>query len=279
MINSKIDATWNPVKGCTRISPGCMNCYAERQAARFAAPGRPFHLFADPERSGSKWTGKVEIVEKHLADPLKWKAPRRIFVNSMSDLFHENLSFDQIDRVWEVMLAAPQHTYQVLTKRAARMHDYLNGHTVGGKAHYGTPPDWIWCGVSVEDQSAADQRITFLLDTPTAVRFLSCEPLLGVIRLRQVEQGAHYIRHGAPGIDWVIIGGESGPGARPCAIAWIEELVQDCQWAGVPVFLKQFGAFPRGVDGNRISLHHRKGGDPAEWPLHLRIREFPGVRR
>lgn len=253
------DVVWNPVRGCSRVSLGCVNCYAERIAARFSDEGQPFQLFADRARSGSKWTGNVALIEEKLMEPLRWRDPRRVFVNSMSDLFHEKLSDIAIDRIWEVMLACPQHTFQILTKRAERMMEYLSGETAGGRAHHHNPPGWIWLGVSVENQQVAEERIPHLLASPAAVRFLSCEPLLGPIDLRAIPrclndnkptqkqidspQGLHYVRRGAPGIDWVIVGGESGPGARPVHIDWVRSLRDQCVEAGVSFFFKQWGEY------------------------------------
>jgi protein gp37 len=213
------DATWNPVRGCSRVSEGCRNCYAERVAARFSGPGQPYDglvsiraarpLLGDDSRhlssmARAKWNGNVRFIPEHLADPLRWRRPRRIFVNSMSDLFHENLDDDVIDRVFAVMLLAPHHTFQILTKRAARLRSYFDDselyervvaaadelrrqwprlNQIGISNPATNPASWIWIGVSVENQAAADERIPDLLRTPAAVRFLSCEPLLGAIDL------------------------------------------------------------------------------------------------
>jgi len=196
------DATWNPVRGCSRVSEGCRNCYAERVAARFSGPGQPYEDLADRERKGSKWTGVVRLIPAHLADPLRWRRPRRIFVNSMSDLFHESLTNEEIAAVFGVMAAAPQHTFQVLTKRARRMRewfewigtanlDWLRTYAQRAldptftKRYVDRGTTWplpnVWIGVSVENQEAADERIPDLVRTPAAVRFLSCEPLLGPV--------------------------------------------------------------------------------------------------
>lgn len=210
------DATWNPVRGCSRVSEGCRNCYAERVAARFSLAGMPYHGLADQTRTGSKWTGKVQLFPDKLSDPLKWRRPRRVFVNSMSDLFHEELTNEQIAAVFGVMAAAPQHTFQILTKRAKRMREWFewmkgalplkdqnwdpraaacwdftkkvmpgaiessawNSEFMDRAHTIPWPLPNVWLGVSVENQEAADERIPELLRAPAAVRFLSCEPLL-----------------------------------------------------------------------------------------------------
>lgn len=276
------DATWNPIRGCSRVSEGCRNCYAERVAARFSGPGQPYEGLATVAR----WTGAVRMAPEHLADPLRWRKPRRIFVNSMSDLFHEALTNEQIAAVFGVMAAAPQHTFQVLTKRAKRMREWFAwvekraedgkrmfpdddrewrirqmltvelGATGNRVVHHGGP--WplpnVWIGVSVENQAAADERIPELLATPAAVRFLSCEPLLERVDLDAVQipgereglrfsalRHQHDDRFGSSDvlIDWVIAGCESGRGARPCDVAWLRSLRDQCSAAAVPFFLKQ----------------------------------------
>jgi protein gp37 len=199
------DRTWNPLRGCSRISPGCVNCYAEVIAARFSGPGQPFEGFADRKKAGSKWTGKVELVPAALDEPLGWRKPARVFVNSMSDLFHEALPIEAIARVFAVMYLAPQHTFQVLTKRADRMRHVLTHPkfyemvlAAAGPLRRADPAllsiaisdptkfphSNVWLGVSVENQAAAEERIPLLLDTPAAIRFLSCEPLLGRLNIK-----------------------------------------------------------------------------------------------
>jgi protein gp37 len=245
------EATWNPVTGCNKISPGCAHCYAETLAERFrGVPGHPFEHGFD-----------VQLRPEKLTLPLTWKKPRRIFVNSMSDLFHDAVPDEYIDRVFAVMAVASQHTFQVLTKRPARMRAYI----AAREPLFGFP--WplahIWLGVSVENQHWARERIPILLQTPAAVRFLSCEPLLGPVDLGQAHADQRY-----PGIDWVIVGGESGPKARRMELEWALSLVRQCQSARVPVFVKQLGK------------HHALRGDPkghdlSRWPEDLRVREFP----
>ena len=317
---------WNPTRGCTRVSEGCRNCYAERIAARFSDQGQPFHGVAERTAAGPRWTGKVELIEERLSRPLRWRKPARIFVNSTHDLFHESVPDEWIDRVFAVMALAPQHTFQLLTKRPLRMLDYLKGHAGGGRHIWKAAqeikmpggrhkPDttWpvpnVWIGVSCEDQPSADKRIPLLLQVPAAVRFVSAEPLLGPINLAQAAYGkghprpppeiqARQTNHPVAGIDWVIAGGESGPRARPCELAWIRSIVKECREADVPCFVKQLGARPIiyhhealqvEAGGGRVEwddsgeflsarpiLRSRAGSDPAEWPVDLaNIRQFP----
>lgn len=275
------DATWNPVVGCSVISPGCTNCYAMKMAARLEAMGQPIYRgMTQKAKAGAVWTGKIEASNwGQVIKPLSWKRPRQIFVNSMSDLFHESLPDGTIDTVFAVMALAPQHTFQVLTKRPERMRDYCSTIQKRGRwlameevaLQLGREPrgadndgfDWlshkqflpnVWLGVSVEDQTRADERIPLLLDTPAAKRFLSCEPLLGPVDLRNVSYSGPIFLDGLVGyadettspashrkIDWVIVGGESGPGARPMHPDWARSLRDQCQAAGVPFFFKQWG--------------------------------------
>jgi protein gp37 len=299
------DATWNPVRGCTKVSPGCKHCYAERFAERFrGVKGHPFEQGFD-----------LRLVPNKLGEPLRWSEPRMIFVNSMSDLFHEDIPDAFVDRVFAVMALAPRHTFQVLTKRADRMREYTsarNGYCCGvwHAAHKIKPPpppqhwyhagrrfDWplpnVWLGVSVENQHFADERVPLLLRTPAAVRFISAEPLLGPVDLREfipdpLDGTVHLAGDDLPPLDWVIVGGESGPHARPFDLAWARTIVAQCEAAGVPVFVKQLGANPReehphgkhridGMipDGYQLLLRSTKGGDPSEWPSDLRVREYP----
>jgi protein gp37 len=305
------ESTWNPIRGCSRVSPGCYNCYAIREAARHAGTHRTTYKEHLPPKPGPyaglvkkkhdrmDWTGEVRLVSERLEDPLRWTKPRRIFVNSMSDLFHERVPDEWIDQIFAVMALAPRHTFQVLTKRADRMRDYVsskNGHSCGVwfAAHKIKPPPpprhwyhaprtfgWplpnVWLGVSVEDQERADERIPLLMQTPAEVHFLSLEPLIGSVDL--LTPG--YLQNVGP-IDWVIVGGESGPASRPCDLAWIRSIRDQCQEAGVPAFVKQVGALPivPGENGPwcRLPQKNRKGGDPSEWPEDLRVREYPGVR-
>jgi protein gp37 len=257
------DATWNPVRGCSRVSEGCRNCYAEGIAVRFSGPGMPFEGLAVRTTQGPKWTGKVRTVPELLELPLRWRKPRRIFVNSMSDLFHEDVPDEFIDLVFKTMWNAPKHTFQVLTKRPKRMLRYLSRFAPDGDGYVtrngvnvnkrpaGSPlffdNKWplpnVWLGVSVEDQAAAYERIPLLLQTPSAVRFLSVEPLLGQVHLPHYGKGrfADGSDGWGLGVDWVICGGESGPGARPMHPDWARSLRDQCQAASVPFFFKQWG--------------------------------------
>jgi protein gp37 len=302
------DETWNPIRGCSRVSEGCRNCYAEKVAHRFSGAGMPYEGLTNAQ---GRWNGAIRVVDEHLTKPLSWKKPRRVFVNSMSDLFHENVADETISLVFAVMALAPQHTFQVLTKRPARMRDYLREMSSDPDAfcfawaresfeeRSGQPADvWplpnVWLGVSVEDEETADARITLLLQTPAALRFISAEPLLSPVNLNpHLYEDQH--------LDWVIVGGESGYGARPCHRHWIALVLQQCRQAAVPCFVKQLGAKyadeEDGVGGAAFKTDQRvqadiksrmygpltylkdlKGGDMAEWPEALRVRQFPEVR-
>ncbi len=271
------DAVWNPVRGCSRVSPGCVNCYAERQALRFSRdPVDAFYGFVKISNGHPQWTGRIELVESKLTEPLRWKQPKRIFVNSMSDLFHEALPDSDIFKVFVVMGASQRHTFQILTKRPRRMLELISEGKCEGFP--GWPLPNVWLGVSVENQATADERIPLLLQTPAAVRFVSYEPALGPVDFSEYLNVDRC--PGCRGIDWIIVGGESGPGARPFDIAWARNTVAQCKAAGVACFVKQLGALP--VDSfysedapAPLRLIDRKGGDMAEWPVDLRVREFP----
>lgn len=218
------DATWNPVTGCTKISRGCDHCYAERFSERFrGVPGHPFE-------SGFDLTLRPE----RLTQPLGWKRPRMIFVNSMSDLFHKDVPTPFIDQVFDTMERAHWHVFQVLTKRSSLMSRYL-------KARYGNgvTPSNVWCGVSIED-SQARGRIAHLRAAPASVRFLSLEPLLGPVGRLDLS-----------GMEWVIVGGESGPGARPMYADWVREIRDQCLARGIAFFFKQWGGI-RPKSGGRF---------------------------
>lgn len=234
------DATWNPVTGCTKITVGCDNCYAERFAERFRGTiGHPFEHGFD-----------LQIRPERLRQPLQWRRPRMIFVNSMSDLFHKDVEWAFVDQVFDTMEAAGWHTYQVLTKRSSLMRDYLSRRYAGACA-----PAHIWCGVSVEDGQAV-ARLRHLRQAPAAIRFLSIEPLLGPVGEIDLT-----------GVSWVIVGGESGPRARLIQPEWVREVRDQCVAQGVAFFFKQWGgARPksggRDLDGRRWDEFPRVG-DPA----------------
>lgn len=337
------EQVWNPTTGCDRISPGCDNCYALTMAKRLKGMGSAkYQRDGNPTTSGPGFG--VSMHDDALALPIRWKKPRLIFVNSMSDLFHKDITDEFIARVFATMALTPQHTYQILTKRHARMRALLNKpefwYTVGRLArHIGYGYDqaanyladgrniydttvWeqlrflpnAWIGASVEDQKRADLRVPALLETPAAVRFISAEPLLGPIDLDQPRCDAHGRQDVAEddsgrewcgpcsadgfsgelsfghwldplngGIDWVIVGGESGPGSRPMDLSWVQSIVTQCGDAKVPVFVKQFGAeWARdwSIGGKSVAvLGDRKGGEPQYWPEGLRVREFPEQAR
>lgn len=269
------DHTWNPTTGCDRISDGCDNCYALTLAKRLKAMGQPkYQNDGDPRTSGPGFG--ITVHPGSLQDPYTWRKPRKVFVDSMSDLFHARVPLSFVQQVIEVIADTPQHTYQILTKRASRLPK------VADKLQW--PPN-LWLGVSVEN---ADQthRINSLRAVPAAVRFLSCEPLLGP--LGDID---------LTGIGWVIAGGESGTGARPMHPAWARALRNQCQQAEVPFFMKQFGSWrplrrdegappvgrqyrtlrhPGGRDEYQILIRDGgHNGDPDGWPADLRVRQFP----
>jgi protein gp37 len=267
------DSTWNPIRGCSHVSRGCQNCYAERQAVRFCGPGRPWHGFAD--RNG--WSGRVALVHRKLMEPIRWRRSRRVFVNSMSDLFHESLSQDAILEVFRVMYSCPRHTFQALTKRATRMQDVM-AVLKEDLCKYVWPLPNLHLGVSCEDQAAADKRIPLLLQTPAAVRWVSLEPILERVDLddRRDWLTPNLVAHpDGVRLDHVVVGGENGPGARPCRIQWVRDIVRKCQAAAVPVFVKGLGAHVLDEQGDRVRFVHPQGADPSEWPEDLRVREFP----
>lgn len=316
------DATWNPFNGCSRKSAGCKNCYAEKFAARFSKPGLRYEGLINERK---QWTGVIRLAEDKLFDPLTWRKPKRIFVNSMSDLFHADVPELWIDRVFAVMALAPHHTFLVLTKRPERMLQYMNAKNVRNriwntawnisdwsKTEPGSPADaaiaraiiahsspkheepWplpnCHLGVSVEDQESADERIPLLLDTPAAIRWVSYEPALGPVNFwtsytetgpagtpRSFWQSAGWIEK----LDWIVCGGESGPGARRFDPAWARAVVKQCKAAGVACFVKQMGSqcLPDLLEWRdhcwASFAGGRKGDDPAQWPEELRVQEFP----
>lgn len=230
------DATWNPVSGCTIISPGCTNCYAMRMAARLQAMGHASYR-GTTRKSGKRsvWTGRMILNEHMLDAPLTWRKPRMVFVNSMSDLFQEKVPVEFIERVWETMAEAHWHIFQILTKRPENMARILVEH--------GFPKlENVWLGTSVENRDYVE-RINHLRETPAAVRFISFEPLIGSIGRVDLN-----------GIDWAIVGGESGPGARPMAIDWVDEIKGACDAAGTAFFFKQWGGTNKKRTGANIAV-------------------------
>lgn len=312
-------------------------------AHRFAGPGKPYDGLTTLRKGKVDWSGVARFVPSALAEPLSWRKPARIFVNSMSDLFHHSVTNEEIAAVFGVMAACPQHTFQILTKRADRMRQWFGwalAHRAGNgeprwnrgthQVHGGDIASWlepsvvceraartvgarwrarhvvqswplpnIWLGVSAEDQQRADERIPHLLATPAAVRFVSAEPLLGAVDLARYltrraplthfvafsEEAKRAYPDGAAtlvqrGIDWVIVGGESGPGARLADMAHHRAIIKQCRGAGVAVFYKQAGANVIDSDFglHPVTLKDRKGGEMSEWPADLRVREFPGAQ-
>ena len=318
------ERTWNPIVGCSIVSPGCTKCYAMKMAARIEAmnageraKGKPTHA---PHYDGTTkkvnghavWTGKLAPApDSILMEPLRRKKPTMWFVNSMSDLFHEAVTDEQIDRVFAVMALCSQHTFQVLTKRAERMRNYASNpetrsrvakaaDAIDRKRHGGAiqwPLPNVWTGCSCERQKEADERIPLLLQTPAAVRFISAEPLLGPIdftpkadsgyqRLSEWYRPNGFDETGSqprrermagyfPRIDWIIVGGESGPGARPFDIDWARSILRQCEVAGVRAFMKQLGSNPYSDERPMHGQPRGKYDDPARWPPELRVRQFP----
>ncbi len=358
-------STWNPLRGCSKVSAGCTFCYAERMAARFGHPGEAYDgtiAYTAVSSSGNAtgktsaglgdiaasmrghWNGQIKLVPEALKIPLQWQRPRKIFVNSMSDLFHESVPDEYIAAVFGVMASAHWHTFQVLTKRPERMVRWFADHDLAAaKRHRSAATacleaaydrhhilvdddhhrDWplpnVHLGVSVEGQHVANERIPLLLQTPAAVRFISAEPLLGAVDIAtwlsrrecacdargDVSPFRPCTEPVACGqrLDWVIVGGESGPRARPCDVAWIEGVVQQCAAANVPAFVKQLGQVPVVADerwrhrrenegwcGHLLNHSNRnrvregtvplkfaslKGDTIEEWPKHLQVQQFP----
>lgn len=273
------DKTWNPVIGCTRVSPGCERCYAEALAPRLAAMGQSaYDGLTRRHNDGSvTWTGTVKCLPERLDIPLRWRKPARVFVNSMSDLFHEAVPLDFLAAVWRVMVDTPQHTYQILTKRPERVAEALGPRGINFYAvekPVPCPQPNIWLGVSTENQAEAERRIPLLLQMPAAVRFVSAEPLLGPIdftmlnlgkdpmQLGEFDQyldalnGAHidgmgFERKIRQRVDWIITGGESGRNYRPMDVDWARGIRDQCQAAGVAFFHKQSGG-PRPGMGEEL---------------------------
>lgn len=251
------DASWNPIVGCSKVSEGCRNCYAIRYANRMNGRNKLYNGLTKQVNGNPEWTNIVRFSEERLLQPLKWKRPRMIFVNSMSDLFHESVSDAQIENIFAVMCVAQKHIFQVLTKRPERMKSFLLQPHIKDSIRFkveeglGYKIDYfdkmwpivnVWIGVSVEDQKTADERIPLLLQTPAAVRWISAEPLLAPVMIDtylahtpEDDDGAPY-----PGkINWIVAGGESGPNARPSHPDWFRSLRDQCLAANVPFFFKQ----------------------------------------
>ncbi len=292
--------SWNPVVGCSKVSPGCLNCYAEKMACRLAsmeeAGWEQSHIcpnhnpFAGGKYSDvvdmavRKWNGNTYCDESALEKPLHWKKPRKIFVCSMGDLFHESVPFDFIDKVMAVMALCPQHDFQCLTKRHERRLEYLDfttdnrGHAIEQRIldltngdvciHVDDPLSNVWQLSTICNQAEADKFIPVLLQTPAAVRGISVEPMLGPLDIRKYL--VRYARHSKReklGCFWVIIGAESGPNMRYCDPDWMIDLVRQCKAAGVAVFVKQVHIGTK--DNFRLSK------DMAEWPEELQIQQYP----
>jgi protein gp37 len=267
------DATWNPITGCSVVSPGCTNCYAMKLAGTRMKNEPSRAGLTNPSKAGPVWNGQVRFNEQWLTQPLHWAKPRMVFVCAHADLFHEAVPDEWLDKIFAVMALAPHHTFQVLTKRPERMRDYLqkmedcyHGNTDLFANRWGVaavdvvaspcaasaiedrpfPLPNVWLGVSVEDQPRADERIQVLLDTPAAVRWISAEPLLGEIELSAWLEWAGLDTNlglSNPGLDWVVAGGESGPNARPMHPDWARSLRDQCAAAGVPFLFKQWGTY------------------------------------
>jgi len=284
-VNTKIewtDVSWNPVTGCSKVSSGCKFCYAERVMKRWKMQD----------------FGDIVLHHSRVDQPLHWKKPRKIFVNSMSDLFHDNVPAEFIGKVFDVMAQTNRHTFIILTKRPERMRIIMQDQVdldrhLGGPAQY--PLLNVWLGVSVEDQKTADERIPILMETPAAVRFISYEPALGSVDISDytpIPPDLPDVDPGRPGLDWVICGGESGPNARPFDLEWARDAMAKCKKAGVPFFMKQMGSLPylsrfgcecwpddkpmiKHESGCFLKFKDPKGGVMLEWPRDLMVREFP----
>jgi len=288
------DATWNPITGCSVVSPGCTNCYAMKLAGTRLKNHPSRKGLTKDTKAGPVWTGEVRFNAEWLDQPLRWTKPRMIFVCAHGDLFAEGVPDEWIDQVFAVMALCPQHTFQVLTKRPERMREYLRGdeNASNDEAHQphqrilnaaykiiGNPGRFspvalhlrslceasepplplpnVWLGVSVEDQRRAEERIPILLDTPAAIRWISAEPLLGPVDLvtflgGTLRIGKIAIKVPAVRIDWVVAGGESGPGARPMHPDWARSLREQCAAAGVPLLFKQWGEWREAQEGDRF---------------------------
>lgn len=289
------DRTWNPTTGCDRVSPGCDHCYAMTMAKRLKGMGSAkYQRDGDPLTSGPGFG--IQHHSPVVGEPLRWKKPQRIFVNSMSDLFHDGIPDGFIAAVWATMKRCPHHTFQVLTKRHARMRSLLSSdgfremvfarcgvardQPCGHLEHYRQwPLPNVWLGVSAENQQWADIRVPALLDTPAAVRFISAEPLLGPLSIfasSKIDRD--------PGLDWVIAGGESGRGARPMHPSWVRALRDECAGASVPFLFKQWGEYRPlehpDDDSAHLYVQHETGRTATDDDMwHISTGHWWGVRR
>lgn len=298
MAKSKIewtDEVWNPLRGCSRVTSECINCYAERYAARFSGPGQPYEGLARFTPKGPRWTGKVRLVEEALEIPLRWKRPRNVFVNSMSDLFHEHVPDRFIMEVFCVMAVAQRHRFVILTKRAERMYDWFGtgaARETQAYAEHSVGVEWplenVLLGVSAGTQDSVDDLVPYLLASPAAIRVLSLEPLLEEVDLCLVKCplldgiqhepprgcilcgddeeicGSGYFNALREGIHWVIAGAESGPASkiRPMEEGWIRQIRNQCRDHSVPFFYKQ-----KIENGKKVSLPVLDGKQHAEHPI------------
>lgn len=246
------DQSWNPVSGCDPVSEGCKNCWAERMARRLAGrcgyPEAPDHF-------------NVTLHPDRLDQPLRWKKSRRVFVSSMGDLFHKDVPFHFIEQIFYMMAKANQHTYQLLTKRPQRMLEVVRQIEDTQHDRFDDLFPNVWLGVTAENQERADERIPILLQTPAAVRFVSVEPMLGPVDMWDGNSEAWPLAES--GLDWIIIGCESGPNRRPIKLEWAVDVIRKCKPAGVPVFVKQ------------LDINGKVSKNPTEWPEELRVREYP----
>ena len=255
------EATWNPITGCSLVSSGCKNCYAMRLAGGRLKNHSSRRGLTTETPNGPVWNGEVRFNENWLDQPTIWLEPKRIFVVAHGDLFHEKVPFEWIDRVFDVMTddKCQRHTFQVLTKRPERMKEYVT-------RRRRLPPN-IWIGTSVEDQESAEKRIQHLIETPAHVRWVSAEPLLGPIDLHGIKMLKYDRRSVLMGLEWVVIGGESGPGARPMECNWAGDIIEVCRDYEVAVFMKQLSQ--ASAPGTYKKIEH--------WYKELQVREYPRI--
>ena len=274
------DASWNPIVGCSKVSEGCRNCYAIRSANRMNGSNELYNGLTKQVNGNIEWTNIVRFSEERLLQPLKWKRPRKIFVNSMSDLFHESVSDAQIENIFAVMCVAQKHIFQVLTKRPERMKSFLIQPHIKDSVRFKVEEGlgynidfdkmWpivnVWLGVSVEDQKTADERIPLLLQTPAAIRWISAEPLLGHMNVEPYLGIESEDGYDLPHLNWIVAGGESGPNARPSHPTWFRSLRDQALEYNVPFFFKQWGEWI--AAGQTIS-------NPMWMPKNILSSKFP----